>query len=559
MATGAAAAMFVTTFAGMAPANAKEVASTDEGYWTSADAPGSKSVVVDFTSVDKAKGIQTKCAVNLSGKDDVTRDVSQLLTDAGFSADTTAFPATTVQGLPAKAVDGEGWLAFTGEPGTKEWSQLKAAPASVTASVLGLVYGDNTGSGPAKGPAVDLSTWKTAAPVVVAGSLDKSVLRGSTAVGLDFSVTAQSSATSTDQPTKVEYKLDNGDEEGTWTAVPKAGVWDGTSAWTYKWSQANAASGIYTATYRVTNADGLVTTSKPTEQAVVAGPVAIAQQPTDVTAAPGGNAVFTVKTTGTGVDGAAVAYQWQSQDKVTGEWADVTGATKSSYTVRQVTEDQDGTLYRVVVTGADSQGKEASLYSSSAKLTVAEVPVATATFVDVPKGNEFFKEIEWLAGEGISTGWVLPDGTKEYRPLDSIHRDAMAAFMYRLAGSPAYTAPATSPFSDVATSNQFYKEISWLASTGITTGYGDGTFRPLDNVNRDAMAAFMYRFKGNPAYTAPATSPFNDVATSQQFYKEMAWLSDEGISTGWEDGTYRPVTPVARDAMAAFIYRLQGN
>ena len=73
------------------------------------------------------------------------------------------------------------------------------------------------------------------------------------------------------------------------------------------------------------------------------------------------------------------------------------------------------------------------------------------------------------------------------------------------------------------------------------------------------MAAFMYRFKGNPAYTAPATSPFNDVATSQQFYKEMAWLSDEGISTGWEDGTYRPVTPVARYAMAAFIYRLQGN
>ncbi|AJQ91458.1 Hypothetical protein PFR_JS9-2_540 [Propionibacterium freudenreichii] len=55
MATGAAAAMFVTTFAGMAPANAKEVASTHEGYCTSADAPGSKSVVVDFTSVDKAK------------------------------------------------------------------------------------------------------------------------------------------------------------------------------------------------------------------------------------------------------------------------------------------------------------------------------------------------------------------------------------------------------------------------------------------------------------------------------------------------------------------------
>ena len=29
------------------------------------------------------------------------------------------------------------------------------------------------------------------------------------------------------------------------------------------------------------------------------------------------------------------------------------------------------------------------------------------------------------------------------------------------------------------------------------------------------------------------------------------------ISTGWPDGTYRPVTPVARDAMAAFIYRMK--
>lgn len=102
-----------------------------------------------------------------------------------------------------------------------------------------------------------------------------------------------------------------------------------------------------------------------------------------------------------------------------------------------------------------------------------------------------------------------------------------------------------------------YKEICWLQSKGIATGYDDGTFRPLDDVNRDAMAAFLYRFNASPDFTAPTTSPFRDVTTGQQFYKEMAWLSDKGISTGWPDGTYRPVTPVARDAMAAFIYRMK--
>ena len=33
-----------------------------------------------------------------------------------------------------------------------------------------------------------------------------------------------------------------------------------------------------------------------------------------------------------------------------------------------------------------------------------------------------------------------------------------------------------------------------MAEQGITTGWPDGTFRPYDPVNRDQMAAFIYRF-----------------------------------------------------------------
>ncbi|WP_395939867.1 S-layer homology domain-containing protein [Arthrobacter sp. CAN_C5] len=144
-----------------------------------------------------------------------------------------------------------------------------------------------------------------------------------------------------------------------------------------------------------------------------------------------------------------------------------------------------------------------------------------------------------------------------------MNRDAMAAFMYRMAGSPVYTPPAKSPFADISTSQQFYKEMAWLASEGISTGWteknGTKTYRPLTTVNRDAMAAFMYRLAGKPAYTAPTKSVFADVSKSQQFYKEMAWLASTKISTGWTERngtkTYRALTPVKRDAMAAFMYR----
>lgn len=118
--------------------------------------------------------------------------------------------------------------------------------------------------------------------------------------------------------------------------------------------------------------------------------------------------------------------------------------------------------------------------------------------------TQFYKEIAWLASKGISTGWDEGNGAKSYRPLQAVNRDAMAAFMYRFAGSPAYNAPGGSPFTDVVPQTQFYKEINWLASMNISTGWDEGngtrTFRPVQPVHRDAMAAFMYRY--NNAFPA---------------------------------------------------------
>ena len=190
---------------------------------------------------------------------------------------------------------------------------------------------------------------------------------------------------------------------------------------------------------------------------------------------------------------------------------------------------------------------------------------AAVSFVDVPPGTQFRSEIQWLADKGISTGWLRADGKSEFRPVQPINRDAMAAFLYRYAGKPAFTAPKVSPFVDLRTSDQFYKEITWLASKGITTGWtradGKREFRPLSPINRDAMAAFLYRFEKSPAFTAPAQSPFSDLSKSVMFYKEMTWLASKGVTTGWDQQRalpqYRALQPINRDAMAAFLYRLE--
>lgn len=175
----------------------------------------------------------------------------------------------------------------------------------------------------------------------------------------------------------------------------------------------------------------------------------------------------------------------------------------------------------------------------------------SGTFTDVPARHQFSTHIEWLVNRQITTGYA--DG--KFRPSRSVSRKEAAAFLYRMAGSPSYKAPASSPFTDLKPGDQFYREINWLAAKGITTGYGDGAFRPNNRVSREQMAAFLYRSANSPSARAPSKAPFPDVPQDAKFAKEILWLSKSGITTGYSDGNFRPGGDVAREAMAAFLYR----
>jgi hypothetical protein len=130
----------------------------------------------------------------------------------------------------------------------------------------------------------------------------------------------------------------------------------------------------------------------------------------------------------------------------------------------------------------------------------------------------------------------------------------MAAFLFGLLDG----GPAPDPgFSDVGPTHHFYDEIAWLADSGIASGFSDGTFRPAAPISRQAMAAFLYRAAGSPGGDDPtcADAPFPDVATSHPFCGEIAWMVDTGITSGYGDGTFRPTDTVTRQATVAFLQR----
>ena len=187
------------------------------------------------------------------------------------------------------------------------------------------------------------------------------------------------------------------------------------------------------------------------------------------------------------------------------------------------------------------------------------------TFADVVDPTyQFYPAIQWLAQTGISQGTAQPEGKPLFKPLDAVSRQAMASFLFKMAGAD-FAPPETPTFADVDSSNQFYTAIEWMASRGITTGTlqpsGKPLYKPTEPVSRQAMALFLARFSGVDLSAAPTGQSFADVSVDSPPAAAIAWMKERGISTGTTQPSglplFKPLDPVSRQAMAAFIFRLQ--
>ncbi len=194
--------------------------------------------------------------------------------------------------------------------------------------------------------------------------------------------------------------------------------------------------------------------------------------------------------------------------------------------------------------------------------TAYHASLTALSFVDVPDPTSpFFSAIGWLKTNSISTGTAQPTGLPLFKPSDSVSRQAMASFLYKLSGD-SFTAPGTASFADVAVGSPFFTAVEWMKSKGISTGTPQSSglplFKPLDAVSRSAMATFLSRYAGATLPT-PTTQSFSDVPLSSAVAPAVEWMKTTGISTGTPAEPlplYKPADPVSRQAMALFLFRV---
>ena len=174
-------------------------------------------------------------------------------------------------------------------------------------------------------------------------------------------------------------------------------------------------------------------------------------------------------------------------------------------------------------------------------------------FTDVSEDDWFYADAAYLYEKGVMKGTA----DETFAPGRSVTRGQLAAALYRMAGEPAVTAKAA--FTDVPADYWCAAAITWAAENGVVTGYGDGGFRPADAVQRQELAAMLFRFavyQGMSAVTLEENlAPFADRADVAAYaVPAMNWAVGQGILQG-KDGSLLPQAPVDRAQLAAMLRR----
>lgn len=160
-------------------------------------------------------------------------------------------------------------------------------------------------------------------------------------------------------------------------------------------------------------------------------------------------------------------------------------------------------------------------------------------FDDVPATHAYFSHICWLERNGLASG-----NGDLFRPGDGVTRAEWASLLYHV---------DTVLYTDVPMTSWYYPSVKWLYDEGITT-VAHGTEWGLgDPVTRGALAVFMYKAAGSPAYTPPATSPYSDVPTTSSYYKPVMWLSENGVLEPGGAGNFGLNMPITRGALAVAL------
>ena len=218
------------------------------------------------------------------------------------------------------------------------------------------------------------------------------------------------------------------------------------------------------------------------------------------------------------------------------------------------------------VAAVDEKGLVTAVKAGTADITVTtdDGGFTAVCKVEIAKKIEFkdvadeklwyYDSVYWAVRNNVTSG--MGEGT--FQPMAKLSRAQAVTFLYNLAGRPDVSKLQAKEFTDVSKTAWYYNAVKWAVANKITSGYGTGTFQPNATCNRAMIVTFLANYaKAAGTYKEPTTSAsFKDVKAKDWFKKSVDWAVENGITSGYGQGTFSPNVTCNRAMMVTFLKKV---
>lgn len=173
---------------------------------------------------------------------------------------------------------------------------------------------------------------------------------------------------------------------------------------------------------------------------------------------------------------------------------------------------------------------------------------ASTQFTDIDANEYYFEPILWAQDVGATAGVT---GTT-LDPNGDCPRGQVVDFLWRAMGSPEPKS-TSNPFTDVSSSDSYYKAVLWAYKSGVTSGTTVDAFSPNNTCTRGQVMTFLWRAKNKPA--ASGGNLFTDVKEGEYYEIAVNWAVEESITYGTSATTFSPNATCTRAQILTFLYR----
>lgn len=185
-------------------------------------------------------------------------------------------------------------------------------------------------------------------------------------------------------------------------------------------------------------------------------------------------------------------------------------------------------------------------------------------FPDVSTDTWYNDPVSYAVGRGVIKGY----GNGNFGPGDNIQRQDFLVMLARLDGVDLQYYDYECEFSDVPQNSYYEAAINWGYEEGIVTGYENGNFGVGDNITREQIVAFLYRYAEycnadtsiNSSVATQISGQYSDYNSISDWAEEyVVWAIDKGVIKGKNETTIAPGGNALRCEIAQIMYNIFKN